>query len=226
MTWEERLLHEGELLRTQRVEDFNELREHPGLAAEVVDGVEGVDRVDAAVLEADDEAAEVFSQRHAVGVLPDQDEIRLEGPDHLGAVPHDLHVHHAATHDVSSQVQLGELGLFHSDIKFSIHLLPLEIFGPVRVRVIDHQEDLGFLCHGGCGAGRVIHQPCSCLCGLLHGTGDGAEDAAAGRGRVRGLGWLQMLPLRRGRNWGARGAVRALQVHHVAIGQVCHETTV
>lgn len=53
---------------------------HPGLAAEVVDGIEGVDRVDAAVLEADDEAAEVFSQRHAVGVLPDQDEIRLEGP--------------------------------------------------------------------------------------------------------------------------------------------------
>lgn len=32
-------------------------------------------------------------------------------PDHLGAVPHDLHVHHAATHDISSQVQLGELGL-------------------------------------------------------------------------------------------------------------------
>lgn len=27
MAWEERLLHEGELLRAQRVEDFNELRE-------------------------------------------------------------------------------------------------------------------------------------------------------------------------------------------------------
>lgn len=27
MAWEECLLHEGELLRTQRVEDFNELRE-------------------------------------------------------------------------------------------------------------------------------------------------------------------------------------------------------
>lgn len=51
---------------------------HPGLAAEVVDGVEGVDRVDAAVLEANDEAAEVFPQSHAVGVLADQDKIRLE----------------------------------------------------------------------------------------------------------------------------------------------------
>lgn len=27
MAWEERLLHQGELLRAQRVEDFNELRE-------------------------------------------------------------------------------------------------------------------------------------------------------------------------------------------------------
>lgn len=94
------------------------------------------------------------------------------------------------------------------------------------MRVVDHQEDLGFLCHGGHGAGRVIDQPRSRLRGLLHGAGDGAEDAAAGRGRVRGLGWLQMLPLRGGRNRGARGAIGALQVHHVAIGQVCHETTV
>lgn len=53
---------------------------HPGLAAEVVDGVEGVDRVDATILEANDEAAEVLSQGHAVGVLPDQDKVRLEGP--------------------------------------------------------------------------------------------------------------------------------------------------
>lgn len=36
--------------------------------------------MDATVLEADDEAAEVLSQRHAVGVLPDQDKVRLEGP--------------------------------------------------------------------------------------------------------------------------------------------------
>lgn len=34
---------------------------HPGLAAEVVDRVEGVDGVDATILEADDEAAEVLS---------------------------------------------------------------------------------------------------------------------------------------------------------------------
>lgn len=27
MAWEERLLHQGELLRAQRIEDFNELRE-------------------------------------------------------------------------------------------------------------------------------------------------------------------------------------------------------
>lgn len=53
---------------------------HPGLAAEVVDGVEGVDGVNAAVLEANDEAAEVFPQCHAVGVLADQDKIWLEGP--------------------------------------------------------------------------------------------------------------------------------------------------
>lgn len=53
---------------------------HPGLAAEVVDGVERVDGVEAAVLEADDEAAEIFPQSHAVGVLPDQDKIWLEGP--------------------------------------------------------------------------------------------------------------------------------------------------
>lgn len=34
---------------------------HPGLAAEVVDRVEGVDGVDATILEANDEAAEVLS---------------------------------------------------------------------------------------------------------------------------------------------------------------------
>lgn len=53
---------------------------HPGLTAEVVDGVEGVDRVDATILEADDKAAEVLSQRHAVRVLPDQDKVWLKGP--------------------------------------------------------------------------------------------------------------------------------------------------
>lgn len=61
MAWEESLLHERELLGTQRVEDFNELRKHPWFAAEVVDRVEGVDCVDATVLETNDEAAEVLS---------------------------------------------------------------------------------------------------------------------------------------------------------------------
>lgn len=36
--------------------------------------------MDATVLEADDEAAEVLSQRHAIGMLPNQDKVRLEGP--------------------------------------------------------------------------------------------------------------------------------------------------
>ena len=36
--------------------------------------------MDATILEADDEAAEVLSQRHAVGMLPDQDKVGLEGP--------------------------------------------------------------------------------------------------------------------------------------------------
>lgn len=52
---------------------------HPGLAAEVVDGVEGVDSRQPSVLEADDQASVVFAQRHAVGMLADQDEVWLEG---------------------------------------------------------------------------------------------------------------------------------------------------
>lgn len=72
----------------------------------------------------------------------------------------------------------------------------------------------------------MINQSCSCLCGLLHGTGDGAEDAGTSRGRLRGLRWLWVLSLHGRRNWGARGVVGTLQVHHVAIGQICHETTV
>lgn len=85
-------------------------------------------------------------------MLPDQDKIRLEGPYHLGAVPHDLHVHHAATSDICSQVQLRELSLFHTNIEFSIHLLPLEILGPLCVCVINHQEDFGFWRHRWTGA--------------------------------------------------------------------------
>lgn len=41
MAWEESLLHQGELLRAQRVEDFNELRE-----LEVREGEQKTDTVD------------------------------------------------------------------------------------------------------------------------------------------------------------------------------------
>lgn len=57
---------------------------HPGLAAEVVDGVEGVDGGQPSVLQADDQAAVVLAQGHAVGVLTDQDEVGLEGPAREG----------------------------------------------------------------------------------------------------------------------------------------------
>ena len=52
---------------------------HPGLAAKIVDRVEGVDGRQPSILEADDQAAVVFTQGHAVGVLADKDEVRLEG---------------------------------------------------------------------------------------------------------------------------------------------------
>lgn len=58
---------------------------HPGLAAEVVHGVERVDSGQPSILEADDQAAVVFTQGHAVGVLADQDEVRLEGSAKRGA---------------------------------------------------------------------------------------------------------------------------------------------
>lgn len=58
---------------------------HPGLAAEVVDGVEGVDGGQPSVLEADDQAAVILAQGHAVGVLADQEEVGLEGPAERGA---------------------------------------------------------------------------------------------------------------------------------------------
>lgn len=57
---------------------------HPGLAAEVVDGVEGIDSGQPSVLQADDQAAVVFAQGHAVGVLADQEEVGLEGPAREG----------------------------------------------------------------------------------------------------------------------------------------------
>lgn len=51
---------------------------HPRLAAEVVYGVERVDRRKPSILQADDQAPVVLSQGHAVGMLSNQDEVRFE----------------------------------------------------------------------------------------------------------------------------------------------------
>lgn len=109
------------------MEDLNELREHPGLAAEVVYRVERVDSRKSSILKADDKAAVVLSQGHAVGMLSDQDEVWFEGPHNFGAISHNLHVYHAASGNISSQVQLRELSLLHSDLNVAIHFLPMEI---------------------------------------------------------------------------------------------------
>jgi len=53
---------------------------HPRLAAEVVDGEERVAARHAAEMQADHQVPEVLPGDHAVGVLADQDEVRLEGP--------------------------------------------------------------------------------------------------------------------------------------------------
>lgn len=57
---------------------------HPGLAAEVVYGIQRVDSRKPSILKADDQAAVVFSQGHAVGMLSNQDEVRFEGPAKRG----------------------------------------------------------------------------------------------------------------------------------------------
>lgn len=53
---------------------------HPRFAAEVVDGVKRVDTGDPAEVEADHKVPEVLAGDHAVGVLTDEDKVRLEGP--------------------------------------------------------------------------------------------------------------------------------------------------
>lgn len=53
---------------------------HPWFAAEVVDGEDRVDARDAAKVQADHKVPEVFAGDHAVGMLPDQDKVWLEGP--------------------------------------------------------------------------------------------------------------------------------------------------
>lgn len=112
---------------------------------------------------------------------------------------------------------------------------------PVRVRLVDDQQQLE-LSAGGRRGGGGVHQPGRGR-RLLHGVGQGAEEAAARRLlRLRRLllggRRLRWLPTLRGR--GARGGrrggrgrrrrrllrVRPLQVRHVAIGQVSDEAAV
>lgn len=95
---------------------------------------------------------------------------------------------------------------------------------PVCVGIIDHQQDPGPL-NNRCGGSRRLHRPRGGLRALLHGTGEGAEEAGPwrGEGGRQGLG----VPALHGRGRGrAGGAVRAVQVCHVAIGQVGHEAAV
>lgn len=115
---------------------------------------------------------------------------------------------------------------------------------PVRVRLVDDQQQLELSAGGrGAGGGRV-HQPGRGR-RLLHGVGERAEEAAARRLLLRrrllllGGRRLRRLPALRGR--GARGRGRGgrgrrrrrrllrlgpLQVGHVAIGQVGDEAAV
>lgn len=53
---------------------------HPRFAAEVVDGIKGVDTRDPTEMKADHKVPEVLAGDHAVGVLTDEDKVRLEGP--------------------------------------------------------------------------------------------------------------------------------------------------
>lgn len=52
----------------------------PRLVAQVVDGREGVDARDAAVLQPNDQVAEIFVLGHTVGMLADEDKVWLERP--------------------------------------------------------------------------------------------------------------------------------------------------
>lgn len=104
----EGLFVQGEFLRPQRVVQLDHLRKlragidktvreelrggeaghksdvgpayHPRFAAEVVDGIKGVDTRDPAEMKADHKVPEVLAGNHAVGVLTDEDKVWLEGP--------------------------------------------------------------------------------------------------------------------------------------------------
>lgn len=104
----EGLFVQGEFLRPQRVVQLDHLRKlwaginkmvgeqgstgearqksdvrapyHPRFAAEVVDGIKRVDTRHPAEMKADHKVPEVLAGDHAVGVLTDEDKVRLEGP--------------------------------------------------------------------------------------------------------------------------------------------------
>ena len=65
----------GSLQASSAVETYR-----PGLVTQIVDGVQGVDGRDAAVLQADHQVAEVLILGHAEGVLTDEDKVGPEGP--------------------------------------------------------------------------------------------------------------------------------------------------
>lgn len=54
---------------------------HPRFAAEIVDGIKRVDTWDPAEMKADHKVPEVLAGNHAVGMLTDEDKVRLEGPE-------------------------------------------------------------------------------------------------------------------------------------------------
>lgn len=96
---------------------------------------------------------------------------------------------------------------------------------PICVGVINYQENLGFLVGYRDRTRWLIYESCSCLCGLLHGTGDRVEDAGTRRKSSWMLNWL-LPPLCCWGNRVAGGIIWTLKVHHVTIWQVSHKTTV
>lgn len=70
---------EGVMERGKEVRRQVMITHHPGFAAEVVDGEQGVDAGDSPVLKANHQAPEVFARSHAVGMLANQDKVWLEG---------------------------------------------------------------------------------------------------------------------------------------------------
>ena len=83
MAWIIGLRDQRKLLRTQLLLDLDQLRERPGSILELIHGFQRVDGGDVAVLEPDQQVGEVLVG--VLDVLSDQEEVRLEGADHLVA---------------------------------------------------------------------------------------------------------------------------------------------